>query len=222
MDRHGKDTWTVFKIMGEFVEGFETLRPLWPSVSIFGSARAKPRQAAYQDGIRIAEALSKEGYSVITGGGPGVMEAANIGASRGGSRSVGLNIKLPFEQAPNPHCDTLIHFNYFFARKVMFVKYACAFVGLPGGFGTLDEIFEALTLKQTGKIHQFPVVLFGTGFWEGLVKWLHDQPLSERMISRKDLRLFHMTDEVGEVVDIVQRHWSIRKRRRGGKGRDTP
>jgi uncharacterized protein (TIGR00730 family) len=222
VDRHGKDTWTVFKIMGEFVEGFETLRPHWPSVSIFGSARAKPRQSAYQDGITIAEALSKEGYSVITGGGPGVMEAANIGAGRGGAHSIGLNIKLPFEQVPNPHCDTVVHFNYFFARKVMFVKYACAFVGLPGGFGTLDEIFEALTLKQTGKIHQFPVILFGTTFWEGLVKWLHDQPLNERMIARKDLKLFHMTDDVDEVVEIIQRHWSIRKRRRGGKGRDTP
>ena len=150
------------------------------------------------------------------------MEAANLGATRGGGKSVGLNIKLPFEQDANPHCDTLIHFNYFFARKVMFVKYACAFVGLPGGFGTLDEIFEALTLKQTGKIHQFPVILFGSSFWEGLVKWLHDQPLNERMISRKDLKLFHVTDDVDEVVEIVQRHWSIRKRRRGGRGRDTP
>ena len=222
MDRHGKDTWTVFKIMGEFVEGFETLRPLWPSVSIFGSARAKPCHPSYQDATKVAEALSSAGYSVITGGGPGIMEAANLGALRGEGRSVGLNIKLPFEQDHNPHCDTLLHFNYFFARKVMFVKYACAFVGLPGGFGTLDEIFEALTLKQTGKIHQFPVILFDSRFWEGLVKWLHDQPLHERMVSREDLTLFHMTDDVDEVVEIVQRHWSIRKRRRGGKGREMP
>ena len=224
-DRHAKDTWTVFKIMGEFVEGFETLRPLWPSVSIFGSARTKKGQPFYQDAVDVAEALSKAGYSVITGGGPGIMEAANLGASRGKGRSIGLNIKLPFEQEPNPYADTVIHFNYFFARKVMFVKYACAFVALPGGFGTLDEIFEALTLKQTRKIHDFPVILYGSAFWDGLVRWMHDQPLSERMISRQDLKLFKVTDDADEVVAIVQRHWAQRKRSRGprgGVGRDTP
>ena len=222
VDRHGKDTWTVFKIMGEFVEGFETLRPLWPAVSIFGSARLRRGHPYYRDATRVAEALSEAGYSVITGGGRGIMQAANLGASRGKSRSVGLNIKLPHEVAPNPHADTILHFNYFFARKVMFVKYACAFVALPGGFGTLDEIFEALTLKQTGKIHQFPVILFGGAFWEGMVRWLHDQPLKTRMISRKDLQLFRLTDDVDEVVQIVERHWSIRKRKRGLGERETP
>jgi uncharacterized protein (TIGR00730 family) len=225
VDRHSKDTWTVFKIMGEFVEGFETLRPYWPSVSIFGSARTRKGHRYYRDAVAVAEALSNAGYSIITGGGPGIMEAANLGASRGGSRSIGLNIKLPYEQTPNPHMDSVVHFNYFFARKVMFVKYACAFVALPGGFGTLDEIFEALTLKQTQKIHQFPVVLYGASFWEGIVRWLHDQPLQERMVSRKDLKLFQLTDDADEVVQIVGRHWAQRKRRRGpsgGHGRDTP
>jgi hypothetical protein len=224
-DRHAKDTWTVFKIMGEFVEGFETLRPLWPSVSIFGSARSRPGQPYYEDATRVAEALARAGYSIITGGGGGIMEAANHGARKGEGRSIGLNIKLPHEQRPNRHADTVIHFNYFFARKVMFVKYACAFVALPGGFGTLDEVFEALTLKQTRKIHDFPVILYGSAFWDGLVRWLHDQPLHERMISRGDLRLFRITDDSEEVVQIVQRHWAHRRRRRGprgGNGRDTP
>lgn len=224
-DRHAKDTWTVFKIMGEFVEGFETLRPFWPAVSIFGSARVSRGNRYYKDAIAVAAALSGAGYSVITGGGPGIMEAANRGAAEAGGRSVGLNIRLPHEQAPNPYAQTVVHFNYFFARKVMFVKYACAFVGLPGGFGTLDEIFEALTLKQTHKIHDFPVVLFGSAFWQGLVDWLADQPLEERMISKRDLRLFRVTDDPDEVVEIVRRHWANRKRARGpkgGNGRDTP
>ncbi|MGH8723205.1 MAG: TIGR00730 family Rossman fold protein, partial [Burkholderiales bacterium] len=189
-DRHAKDTWSVFKIMGEFVEGFETLRPFWPSVSIFGSARVRPGNRYYNLAVEMAAALSKAGYGVITGGGPGVMEAANRGAREGHGRSIGLNIKLPYEQKPNDYAETVIHFDYFFARKVMFVKYACGFVGLPGGFGTLDEIFEALTLKQTGKIHEFPVVLMGSEYWKGLLDWLRDQPLEYRMISQRDLRLF--------------------------------
>jgi hypothetical protein len=224
-DRHAKDTWTVFKIMGEFVEGFETLRPFWPSVSVFGSARVGRGHRYYKDAVAVGEALSAAGYSVITGGGGGVMEAANRGANGGDGHSIGLNIKLPYEQVPNEYADIGVQFNYFFARKVMFVKYACAFVGLPGGFGTLDEIFEALTLKQTEKIHDFPVILFGSAFWEGLVRWLHDAPLSERMISRRDLRLFRVTDDVDEVVQIIQRHWAQRRRTRGprgGNGRDTP
>ncbi len=224
-ERHAKDTWTVFKIMGEFVEGFETLRPHWPAVSIFGSARTRPSHRYYKDAVAVSAALSKAGYAIITGGGPGIMEAANKGAQDGDGHSIGLNIRLPFEQHANPYADTLINFNYFFARKVMFVKYACAFVALPGGFGTLDEIFEALTLKQTRKIHDFPVVLYGTEFWEGLIQWMHDQPLQERMISRKDLRLFKLTDDPDEVVQIVGRHWAQRKRSRGpkgGNGRDTP
>ena len=224
-DRQAKDTWTVFKIMGEFVEGFETLRLVWPSVSIFGSARVGRNNRTYHDAVRVAQALSEAGFSVITGGGPGIMEAANLGASRGVGRSIGLNIRLPYEQKPNSYSDTIVNFNYFFARKVMFVKYACGFVALPGGFGTLDEIFEALTLKQTGKIHDFPVVLFGSDFWNGLVEWLRDQLLRRRMISRRDLNLFNVTDDVEEVVEIIQHHYDQRQRARGpqaGNGRDTP
>ena len=223
-DRHGKDTWTVFKIMGEFVEGFETLRPFWPSVSIFGSARVRPGNHYYNLGVRVASALSKAGYGVITGGGPGIMEAGNRGAREGSGRSIGLNIKLPYEQKPNEFAETVINFDYFFARKVMFVKYACGFVGLPGGFGTLDEIFEALTLKQTGKIHEFPVILMGRDYWRGLLDWLSDQPLENRMISQRDLRLLHVTDDVDEVVQIIDRNQQQRRRRRRGRHtlRDTP
>ncbi len=222
-DRHAKDTWTVFKILGEFVEGFETLRPFWPSVSIFGSARVRSGNRYYNLAVRVAAALSKAGYGVITGGGPGIMEAANRGARDGSGRSIGLNIKLPYEQAPNGFAETVIHFDYFFARKVMFVKYACGFVGLPGGFGTLDEIFEALTLKQTGKIHEFPVILMGRDYWQGMIDWLSGQPLENRMISQRDLRLFHVTDDVDEVVQIIDRNQQQRRRRKGPKPlRDTP
>ncbi len=221
-DRQTKDTWSVFKIMGEFVEGFETLRSVWPSVSIFGSARVGRGNAHYRSGVRVAEALSRAGFSIITGGGPGIMEAANLGASRGEGQSIGLNIRLPFEQETNPHSDTVIHFNYFFARKVMFVKYACGFVALPGGFGTLDEIFEALTLKQTRKIHDFPVVLFGSDYWDGLLKWLRNQGLANKMISKRDLKLFSVTDDVDEVVEIIQRHYKRRRRSKRFDGRETP
>ena len=223
-DRQTKDTWSVFKIMGEFVEGFETLRPVWPSVSIFGSARARKGSRYYGDAVRIAEALSNAGFSIITGGGGGIMEAANGGAKKGsGGDSIGLNIRLPEEQKPNGHAGTVMHFNYFFARKVMFVKYACAFVALPGGFGTLDEVFEALTLKQTGKIHEFPVILFGSEYWAGLIDWLRDVARPERMISKRDLRLFSVTDDVDEVVDIIQRQYKRRRSRAGAaNGRETP
>jgi hypothetical protein len=222
-DRHAKDTWTVFKILGEFVEGFETLRPFWPSVSIFGSARIRAGNSYYNLAVSVASALSKAGYGVITGGGPGVMEAANRGAREGSGRSIGLNIKLPYEQQPNGFAETVIHFDYFFARKVMFVKYACGFVGLPGGFGTLDEIFEALTLKQTRKIHEFPVILMGRDYWQGMIDWLAGQPLENRMISQRDLRLFHVTDDVDEVVQIIDRNQEKRRRRRGRNPlRDTP
>ncbi len=221
-DRQTKDTWSVFKIMGEFVEGFEILRTVWPSVSIFGSARVGRTNAYYQSGVRIAEALSTAGFSVITGGGPGIMEAANLGARRGEGRSIGLNIRLPYEQEANPHSDTVIHFNYFFARKVMFVKYACGFVALPGGFGTLDEIFEALTLKQTRKIHDFPVILFGSDYWEGLLRWLQTQGLANKLISKRDLKLFSVTDDVDEVVEIIQRHYKRRRRSKRFDGRETP
>ncbi len=222
-DRQSKDTWSVFKIMGEFVEGFETLRSVWPSVSVFGSARSGRNHIYYQDAVRVSQALSEAGFSIITGGGPGIMEAANLGASRGEGQSIGLNIKLPFEQQPNRFADIVIHFNYFFARKVMFVKYACGFVALPGGFGTLDEIFEALTLKQTRKIHDFPVILFGTAYWEGLLDWFTEQLLADKMISKRDLKLFIVTDDVNEVVETIRRHYNRRqKSHRSSDGRETP
>ncbi len=222
-DRQTKDTWSVFKIMGEFVEGFETLRSVWPAVSVFGSARSGRNHGYYQDAVRVSQALSEAGFSIITGGGPGIMEAANLGANRGEGRSIGLNIRLPFEQEPNQFADTIIHFNYFFARKVMFVKYACGFVALPGGFGTLDEIFEALTLKQTRKIHDFPVILFGTAYWEGLLDWFTEQVLADKMISKRDLKLFTVTDDVDEVVETIRRHYNRRRRsHRRSDGRETP
>jgi uncharacterized protein (TIGR00730 family) len=206
-DPRAKDTWIVFKIMGEFVEGFETLRPVWPAVSIFGGARVPREHPYYADAQRVAAALAKAGYSIITGGGPGLMEAANQGAREAGGRSIGLNIKLPFEQRLNDHVETGILFDYFFVRKVMFVKYACGFVGLPGGFGTLDEIFEAITLKQTGKMPDFPVVLFGRAFWDGLFDWVAREPLRHGMISAADLSLFRVTDSVDELVGWIDAHY---------------
>lgn len=214
-DPRGKDTWILFKIMAEFVEGFETLRPVWPAISIFGSARLVPGHRYYADAVRVSNALSNAGFSIITGGGPGIMEAANLGASQGKSKSIGLNIKLPLEQAPNRFADTIIHFQYFFARKVMFVRYACAFVGLPGGFGTLDEIFEALTLRQTEKIHDFPVILFGTDYWSGLIDWLRKNALREGTVSASDMDLIRITDDVDELVEIIEIDYAERKRRRG-------
>ena len=199
-----KDTWTVFRIMAEFVEGFETLGPIWPAVSVFGGARVSASHPTYQHAEAIGYELGSRGFAVITGGGPGAMEGANRGAQRAGAGSIGLNIKLPFEQAPNPHAETVIHFDYFFARKVMFVKYACAFVGLPGGYGTLDEMFECLTLKQTGKMKNFPVILFGSDYWTGLVDWLRSQVLERGLVSSADLELFAITDSVEEVADLVQ------------------
>ena len=225
LDRRAKDTWALFKIMAEFVEGFETLRPIWPAVSIFGSARLAPEHRWYRDAETVSRALSEAGFSIITGGGPGVMEAANKGATDGDGRSIGLNIRLPHEQDPNTYADRVIHFQYFFARKVMFVKYACALVGMPGGYGTLDEIFECLTLSQTGKVHQFPVVLFGESYWSGLFDWIRKQPLHEGMVSESDLDLFRITDDVDEVVAIVQENYRRRQRVHGpsaGDGRDTP
>ena len=211
-DFRNKDTWSVFRIMAEFVEGFETLRPLWPAVSIFGSARLQPDDPVYEQAVDLARAVSDAGFNVITGGGPGIMEAANRGAGAGKSHSIGLNIKLPHEQKANDYADTLVNHRYFFIRKVMFVKYAVGFVGLPGGFGTLDEICEALTLKQTGKMKDFPVILFGSSFWNGFVDWLREQPLSGGMISPQDFDLFHVTDEVDEVVDRIRKHYEQRRK----------
>lgn len=209
-----ESSWSLFKIMHEFVKGYETLNKIGPCVSIFGSARTKPKNKYYKYAVEIAEKLTKKGYGIITGGGPGIMEAANKGAHQGGGKSVGLNINLPHEQYFNEFIDTdkLINFDYFFVRKVMFVKYAQGFVVMPGGFGTLDEFFEAITLIQTHKIKRFPVVLFGSKYWEGLIKWLKDSMLEvEQNISEEDLDLFTIVDNVDEAVDAIDKHYDFSK-----------
>jgi uncharacterized protein (TIGR00730 family) len=210
-----KDTWTVFKIMGEFVEGFETLRQVEPAVSIFGGSRVRKGSRHYRKAVQVSQALAREGFSIITGGGPGIMEAANLGARRGGGRSVGLNIRLPFETRPNRHIDTLLNFNYFFARKVMFIKYACAYVVFPGGYGTLDEAFEALTLVQTHKIDNFPVILIGRTFWRGMLRWIRSEMMRGGMIGEPDLRLFTVTDDPREVCRLVREGYRKRVRLNG-------
>lgn len=202
----GQESWLVFKIMAEFVEGFEKMAEIGPCVSIFGSARKAPDSPEYQLGVEVAQKLTEAGFGIITGGGPGVMEAGNRGARQAGGASVGLNIDLPFEQHSNPYIDKDkdINFNYFFVRKVMFVKYAQGFVVLPGGFGTLDELFEALTLIQTHKIGRFPVVLVGTSFWGGLIDWIKTVVLDQaNNISPDDLFLFTVVDTADEVVEYV-------------------
>jgi uncharacterized protein (TIGR00730 family) len=205
-DRHllnaasADDTWRVFRIMAEFVEGFETLRGVGPAVSIFGSARTAPGHPDYEAARALARRCVERGFAVITGGGPGIMEAANRGAAEAGGVSVGLNIELPFEQKPNPYATLPIGFRYFFVRKVMFVKYAVAFVCCPGGFGTLDEFFEALTLIQTRKIKPFPVYLLNRGYWDGLLGWMRDRLLREGMVDAADLELIRVHDEPEAIV----------------------
>lgn len=200
------DSWAIFKIMSEFVNGYESLSRIGPCVSIFGSARTKPDNPYYQTAQEIAFKLTGKGYGVITGGGPGIMEAGNKGAQRGGGISVGLNIDLPFEQKPNPYIDhdKSLDFDYFFVRKVMFVKYSQGFVVMPGGFGTLDELFEAITLIQTFKIGRFPIVLVGKKFWEGLMEWVKSTLLeAENNISKEDLNLFKIVDTPDEAVKVI-------------------
>ncbi|HLL68016.1 MAG TPA: TIGR00730 family Rossman fold protein [Micromonosporaceae bacterium] len=195
-----KDAWRALRILSEFVEGFDTLADLPPAVSVFGSARSRPDSADYQLGERVGAALAHAGYAAITGGGPGVMEAVNKGAVEAGGLSVGLGIELPFEQGMNEWVDIGIDFRYFFSRKTMFVKYAQAFIVLPGGFGTLDELFEALTLVQTGKVTRFPVVLMGTDYWSGLLDWLRSTMAVQGKIGAADLDLIRLTDDVDEAV----------------------
>lgn len=205
-DIKANDSWAIFKIMAEFVEGFEKMSRINPCVSIFGSARTKPEHPSYVLAEEIAFDLTQKGYGVITGGGPGIMEAANKGAHRGKGTSVGLNIVLPFEQEHNPYIDRdkLMNFDYFFVRKVMFVKYSQGFIVLPGGFGTLDELFEALTLIQTHKIGKFPIILVGKKFWEGLLVWIKDVLLNEaENISEEDLDLFITVDTAPEAVEKI-------------------
>ncbi len=205
-----QDSWQVFKMMSEIVDGFEKMAKIGPCVSVFGSARTQPENSYYTLAEEIAFQLTKRGYGVITGGGPGIMEAANKGAHRGKGRSVGLNIDLPFEQVDNPYIDKdkLINFDYFFVRKLMFVKYSQGFIVLPGGFGTLDELFEALTLIQTKKIGRFPIILVGTDYWSGLVDWIKKSMLQEKNISEKDLDLFLLVDTCEEAVQEIDNFYN--------------
>ena len=205
-----RDSWEIFKIMGEFVEGFETMSRIGPCVSIFGSARTKPENKYYKIAEEVAYLLTQQKFGVITGGGPGIMEAGNKGAQRGGGKSVGLNIVLPFEQEANPYIDNdkIINFDYFFVRKVMFIKYAQGFIVLPGGYGTLDEMFEALTLIQTEKSGKFPVILIGRDFWSGLIDWIKNTLLEkEHNISPEDLELIKIVDSAEEAVNHISDYY---------------
>lgn len=213
--RFERDVWGVFKVMGEFVEGYETMSNVGPCVSFFGSARIKEDNTYYDMAVETAKKLSETGFGIITGGGPGIMEAGNRGAHQSGGTSVGLCISLPNEPSANAYIakDFRIHFNYFFARKVMFVKYAQGFVVLPGGFGTLDEFFEAMTLIQTKKIHQFPIILMGKDYWGGLVDWIKKRMVAEKTIDAKDLELFHLTDNPDEATSIIYKFYETNKLR---------
>ncbi len=201
------DTWRVFRIMAEFVEGFETLSRLGPAVAIFGSARTKKNNEFYQKAEKLGGLLVKENYAVVTGAGPGIMEAANKGATEAGGKSVGLNIELPHEQKPNPYAKTLISFHYFFCRKVMFVKYAKAFLIFPGGFGTLDEFFESIGLIQTRRIGKFPVILIGKKYWGKLLKWFQGSLVSNGYISPEDMDIFQIVDEPEEAMKVLKKFY---------------
>jgi uncharacterized protein (TIGR00730 family) len=207
------DPWRVMRIMGEFIEGFDDLASIEKGVSIFGSARTPPDDPQYQAAVETARLLAEAGFAIITGAGPGIMEAANKGARVGGGRSIGCNIELPFEQGANPYVDTLVNFRYFFVRKTMFIKYSSAFIIFPGGFGTLDEAFEALTLIQTGKIYQFPVILFGRHYWAGLIRWLQSRVLLEKKISPGDMDLMLLTDDPREAAHAVVEAWNATSKR---------
>ncbi len=204
------DTWRVFRIMAELVEGFEALNNIGPAVTIFGSARVRPGSPYYNKCLKVAEYLARDGFAVISGGGPGIMEAANKGAQNANGVSVGLNIELPMEQTPNLFQDVRVEFRYFFVRKLMFVKYAVGYVIFPGGFGTMDELFEALTLIQTKKIRSFPVILVGREYWEGMFSWLRQTMLNEGNISPEDLDLMHIVDEPDEVRAIITNRYKDR------------
>ena len=199
------DSWRMFHIMAEFVEGFETLPEVYPAVSIFGSSRVNPKSPTYQTTVEAARLLVESGFNVISGGGPGVMEAANRGAAEAGGKSVGLHIHLPNEQKPNEYANVRLEFKYFFIRKVMFVKYAVAYIIMPGGFGTLDELFEALTLIQTKRIRYFPVILLGSNFWSGLLDWVKNTLVEEDTISETDFDIFNVVDTPQEAVQIIKR-----------------
>jgi uncharacterized protein (TIGR00730 family) len=212
------DPWRALRILSEFVEGFDALAELGPAITIFGSARVSPTSEAYATARDIGRRLAEEGYAIITGGGPGIMEAANRGCQEGGAMSVGCNIELPHEQDINAYVDLGVEFRYFFARKTMFVKYADGFVIMPGGYGTMDELFEALTLIQTGKIRHFPIILVGSTFFGGLLTWMKDTLLAQGMIAKEDLDLMIVTDDPAEVVEIVKK---ASKRRAEMKERES-
>jgi uncharacterized protein (TIGR00730 family) len=205
-----EDSWRLFRIMGELVEGFDQLSGIEPAVTVYGAAHLVPGSYDYEKTREIAHLIGKEGFNIITGGGPGAMEAANLGANEAGVKSVGLNIKLPEEQVCNPYSNISLHFNHFFARKIMLVKYSTAFIIIPGGMGTLDELTEVLTLIQTGKIKPFPVILFNSGFWKGFLEWLHDQSLAKGYITENDLNLLRLSDDPKEIVEII-RSWYLRQ-----------
>ena len=213
-DLKGDQSWRIFRIISEFTEGFDELGNLCDAVSIFGSARLADNHPYYQKTVELAELLSKQGFAIISGGGPGIMEAANKGAHLQQQASIGLNIELPMEQKPNPYQSLSLNFRYFFVRKVMFVRYSMGYVCMPGGFGTLDEFFEALTLMQTHKIYPLPLVLFGTDFWSGLMDWLTSKMLEYGTINPDDLKLITITDDPHEVVRIMVEHrqWKIQQR----------
>ncbi len=200
-----QESWRMFHILAEFVEGFDALARYHPAVSIFGSTRAKPEDEVYQKAERIGRLLAENGFSVITGGGPGAMEAANKGASLAGGKSIGLNIELPLEQKPNPYANITLRYRYFFVRKVMFVKYAVAYIILPGGFGTMDELFESVTLIQTHKIKPFPVILVGSNYWKGLLDWIKEVVLKEGRISPTDLDILQLIDDPEEIVKTIKK-----------------
>ena len=199
------ESWRLFKIMGEFVEGVESLHDLGPAVSIFGSARIKSDDPVYKQTEEIAALFAKNDFAVITGGGGGVMEAANKGAAEAGGTSAGLNIRLPFEQTPNPYANVKLEFNYFFIRKVMFIKYAAAYIAMPGGFGTLDELFEVITLVQTHRIKPLPIILVGRDHWSGLKAWVEARLLADKLVSEDDLDIFQILDDPEEIVDAVKK-----------------
>ncbi len=206
-----KESWRLFKILAEFVDGFETLSDIYPCVSIFGSSRVPPSDKSYEKAVVIARKLAEKGFNIMTGGGPGIMEAANKGAKEGGAKSIGANIQLPLEQESNPYADIRLEFKYFFVRKVMLVKYAQAYVGMQGGFGTLDEIFEAMTLIQTKRIKPFPVILVGSDYWNSLWDWVQSTLLERGLISAEDLDLVKILDDPDEVVETISQAVVLQK-----------
>ncbi len=208
-DLKTSETWRVFKIQSELVDGFETLHGLGPAVTIFGSSKLMPGNKYYEDAVTVAKMLADDGFAIITGGGPGIMEGANKGAKKGRSQSVGLNIDIPAEQAPNMYQDISLSFRYFFIRKLMFIKYATAYVIFPGGFGTMDELFEALTLSQTKRIDSFPIILYGSDYWKGLIDWLKKTLVAQGTIKREDLALFSMVDSPKDVRFLVKEHFRV-------------